>query len=134
MRRGSASERPSRRDSGALILSYVIVMPVFLTALMFIAQASLWFLARSAALAAARQGVDAARIPGSSTAAGQAAALQFAQRSASGFLLSPGASAAGSTATTITITVRGQAPSIVPGIPIDVTQVAQAPVERFTTP
>src|SRR5450755_658767 len=134
MRRGPVSERRARRDSGALLLSYIIVMPAFLASLMFIAQASLWYLARSAALAAARQGVDAARVPGSSRAAGQTAALQFAQGSASGFLLNPAASAAGSTATTITITVSGQSPSIVPGIPVNVTQVVQAPVERFTTP
>ncbi|HEY5015293.1 MAG TPA: pilus assembly protein [Streptosporangiaceae bacterium] len=134
MRRGPDSERLSRRDSGALLLSYIIVMPAFLASLMFIAQASLWYLARSAALAAARQGVDAARVPGSSTSAGQNAALQFAQRSASGFLLNPGTSANGSTATTITITVSGRAPTIVPGMLLNVTQVAQAPVERFTTP
>jgi hypothetical protein len=122
------------RDAGALTLSYVIIVPVFLAALMVIAQAAMWYLARSAALAAARQGVDAARVEGSSPAAGQAAALSFAQNSASGYLLGATASTGGSSATTIVITVSGSVPSLVPGVPITVTQVAQGPVERFTTP
>jgi Flp pilus assembly protein TadG len=122
------------RDSGALTLSYVIIVPVFLLALMVITQAAMWYLARSAALAAARQGVDAARVQGSSPGAGATAALAFAQRSASGYLLGPAASSGGSTAATIVITVTGSVPSLVPGVPITVSQVAQAPVERFTTP
>ena len=122
------------RDRGALTLSYVIIVPVFLLSLMVIAQAAMWFLARSAALAAARQGVDAARIQGASAGAGTTAALTFAQTSAAGYLLSPAASTGGSSATTIVITVTGRVPSLVPGVPITVSQVAQAPAERFTTP
>ena len=125
-------DRRPPRDSGALTLSYVIIVPVFLAALMVIVQASLWYLARSAALAAARQGVDAARIPNSSTGAGVTAAVQFARSSASGFLLDP--SASGSGGNTIVITVTGKVPSLVPGLPIQVRQVARAPKERFTTP
>ena len=122
------------RDRGALTLSYVIIVPVFLLSLMVIAQAAMWFLARSAALAAARQGVDAARVQGASAGAGTTAALTFAQTSAAGYLLSPAASTGGSSATTIVITVTGRVPSLVPGVPITVSQVAQAPAERFTTP
>jgi len=126
--------RRPRDDAGALTLSYVIIVPVFLLALMVVAQAAMWYLARSAALAAARQGVDAARVEGSSAGAGSAAALSFAQTSASGYLLGPRANDDGSSATTIVITVTGRVPSLVPGVPITVSQVAQAPVERFTTP
>ena len=70
----------------------------------------------------------------STPAAGRSAATNFAQRSASGYLLGPSASTAGSSATTIVITVSGHVPSLVPGVPITVSQVAEAPVERFTTP
>ena len=77
--------------------------------------------------------MDAARVSGAQPGAGQAAAYEFATSSASGYLRnvkvaklpSPGA---------ITIRVRGRVASLVPGLPIIVTQVAQAPVERFTTP
>jgi Flp pilus assembly protein TadG len=124
----------TRRDSGALTLTYVIIVPVFLLIIMIIVQAAMWFLARSAALAAARQGVDAARVQPVSTAAGVAAADSFASRAAPGYLLNPQASATNSSAVTIVISVTGNVPSLVPGLPIRVTQVAAAPVERFTAP
>jgi hypothetical protein len=131
---GRPGARAGRRDTGALILGYVIVVPAFLLAMMVVTQAALWYLARSAALAAARQGVDAARVMHSTPAAGRTAARDFAQRSASGYLLGPSASTVGSTATTIKITVSGHVPSLVPGVPIRISQVAEGPVERFTAP
>lgn len=123
-----------RGDRGALTLSYVVIVPVFLLVVMAIAQTSLWYLARQAALAAARQGTDAARAQHAPLDAGPRAALAFARQSASGYLLSPAATTAGSGAATVEVTVRGQAPSLVPGIVIQVQQVARAPVEQFTTP
>jgi len=117
-------------DTGALTLSYVIIVPVFLMAVMVIAQASLWFLARQAALAAARQGANAARVTGALPGAGPDAAVAFARSAASGYLLSP----SGSTAATIQIRVTGQVPSIVPGLVVRVTEAAQAPVEKFAAP
>jgi Flp pilus assembly protein TadG len=126
--------RPPDRDRGALTLSYVIIVPVFLAAVMVIVQASLWYLARQAALAAARQGADAARVLDATPGAGPRAALQFARSAGSGYLLSPAATAAGSTATTIQVRVTGRVPSLVPGLAISISQVVQAPVERFTTP
>jgi Flp pilus assembly protein TadG len=125
--------RRARQDSGALTLSYVIIVPVFLFAVMIMIQIALWFLARSAALAAARQGVSAARVQPVSLAAGRNAARAFARTSGAGFLLAPHAFPS-RTATTIVITVTGHVPSLVPGLPIRVTQAAEAPVERFTTP
>lgn len=123
-----------RGDRGSLTLSYVLVVPVFLLALMVIVQVALWFLAREAALAAARQGADAARAQGASLAAGPSTALAFAQHDSSGYLLRPAASSAGSTRGTVQITVTGRAPSLVPGLSLAVRQVARVPVERFTTP
>jgi Flp pilus assembly protein TadG len=59
-RRPGPPRRPGRAgnrgDKGALTLTYVIIVPVFLVAVMVIVQTSLWYLARQAALAAARQG------------------------------------------------------------------------------
>ncbi len=121
-------------DAGALTLSYVIIVPVFLMAVMVIAQASLWFLARQAALAAARQGADAARVSGALPGAGPTAALAFARSAASGYLLSPTANGAGSTAATVDIQVSGRVPTIVPGLVVTVTEAVQAPVEKFAAP
>jgi Flp pilus assembly protein TadG len=121
-------------DAGALTLSYVIIVPVFLVAVMVIVQASLWYLARQAALAAARQGVDAARVQNAPLDAGPRAALAFARTVASGYLLAPAADTPGSGPATVEVRVTGQVPSLVPGIVIKVQQVARAPIEQFTTP
>jgi Flp pilus assembly protein TadG len=132
--RSAGCRRKGGSDTGALTLSYVIIVPVFLMAVMVIVQASLWFLARQAALAAARQGADAARVSGALAGSGPSAALAFARSAASGYLLSPSASGAGSTAATVQIRVTGQVPSIVPGLVVRVTEAAQAPVEKFAAP
>jgi Flp pilus assembly protein TadG len=125
---------PARRDDGALILTYVIIVPVFMLAIMVIIQGALWYLAREAALAAARQGADAARVRGAAAGAGPEAALAFARNDASGYLLGPAATDQGSTKTTIQIRVTGHVPTFVPGLDINISQVVQAPVEQFVAP
>ena len=128
---GSLASHARRNDRGALTLSYVAVLPFLFLVVMVIVQASFWFLAREAALAAARQGADAARVLGASTAAGPAAALAFARQSGSGYLDNPAVSSAGSTATTVSVTVTGRAPTLVPGLVVRVSETVQAPVEEF---
>lgn len=132
--RGLRHRPRGRRDDGALILSYVIVVPVFMLAVMVIIQGALWYLAREAALAAARQGVDAERVRGATAGAGPRAALAFARNDASGYLLGPSATDLGSTPTTIQIKVTGHVPTFVPGLAINITQVVRAPVEKFVAP
>jgi hypothetical protein len=128
--------RPGRsRDGGALSLGYVVLVPVFMLSLMLIAQGAVWYLAEQAALAAARQGVDAARVQGGTPGAGVRAADSFARSSASGFLLSPSATAAGSSARTAVIMVTGTVPTIFPGVRLPAIHArVAAPIEKFTTP
>jgi hypothetical protein len=114
-----------------MTLSYVIILPVFLAGIMTIAQVSVWYLARQAALAAARHGADVARTANPPPGSGAQAAVAFAMSAAPGFLLSPSASIQISANHTVTVTVTGQAPSLVPGLPISVSEVVTAPVERF---
>ena len=121
-----------RRDDGALTLSYIVLIPVFLAGIMMIVQACVWYLARETAIAAARQGADVARTAHPPPGSGAAAAVIFARKAAPGFLLGPSASAAGSSAVTVRITVTGRVPSLVPGMVIKVSEVVTAPVERFT--
>jgi Flp pilus assembly protein TadG len=126
--------RPPRRwrqDDGALTLTYVIVLPCVLLFIMVLVQAAFWFLARDAALAAARQGADAGRAYGAEASAGRIAALAFARQAGDGYLLDPQASSAGSSGTTIAITVRGHVPSFVPGVVVRISETVQAPVEEF---
>jgi hypothetical protein len=96
-----------------------------------IVQASVWYLARETALSAARHGADVARTSDPSPGAGAYAAVTFARSVAPGFLTRVSATAGGSTAVTVKITVTGQAWSLVPWAVIKVTEVATAPVERF---
>jgi Flp pilus assembly protein TadG len=123
--------RLRREDRGALTLSYVAVLPFVFLIIMVAIQASFWFLARDAALAAARQGADAARALNAPRSAGPAAALAFARQAGQGYLDNPAASAAGSTSSTVSITVSGQVPSFVPGLVARVTETVQAPAEEF---
>jgi len=118
-------------DRGALSLSYVIVLPFVFILLLAMVQASLWWLGRDAALAAARQGADAARQLDAARSAGPAAAIAFARQAGNGYLFDPAASLTGSTATTVAVTVTAQVSSLVPGLPIHVAETAQAPVEEF---
>jgi TadE-like protein len=119
-------------DRGALTLSYVVVIPVFLASIMVIVQACVWYLARETAIAAARQGADIARTAHPPPGRGAAAAVAFARRAAPGFLLGPAATASGSSAATIRIVVTGRVPSLVPGLVLTVSETVTAPVERFT--
>jgi Flp pilus assembly protein TadG len=118
-------------DRGALILSYVAVLPFLFLFIMVLIQASFWFLARDAALAAARQGADAARALDAPRAAGPAAALAFARQAGQGYLDDPAASDTGSTGSTISITVSGHVPSVIPGLVVHVAETVQAPAEEF---
>jgi Flp pilus assembly protein TadG len=118
-------------DRGALSLSYAVILPIVLLFIMIVIQASFWYLARQAALAAARQGADAARVVGGSAEAGRAAALAFAQHSGAGYLIDPSASTGGSTPSTVAVTVTGHVPTFVPGLVVHVSETAQAPVEEF---
>ena len=131
MNRASPLTKLCRDDRGALTLSYVAALPFVFLVIMVAIQTSLWFLARDAALAAARQGADAGRALDASRSAGPAAALAFARQAGQGYLENPVASAAGSTSSTVSITVSGQVPSFVPGLVVQVTETVQAPAEEF---
>jgi Flp pilus assembly protein TadG len=122
---------PDRGDSGALTLSYVIVFPVVLFALMFIVQAALYYMAQNLALAAARKGADVAREFNSTDGAGSAAALSLIRQDGSGMLPTLHQPVVTPTGTTVTVTVTGQAWSLLPGLPVRVSETVQEPIERF---
>jgi TadE-like protein len=123
--------RLRRNDYGALTLSYVAVLPLVFLFIMAATQTSFWFLARDAALAAARQGADAARALNAPRAAGPVAALAFARKAGQGYLDDPVATVTRSTGSTVSITVSGRVPSFVPGLVVQVSETVQAPAEEF---
>ena len=119
-------------DRGDTSIEMAIVFPFVILFTMMIVQACMWYYAREVAQSAAREGVVAARTYGSSASTGVARADQAAARLGGNSLGNPHASSAGSTATRITITVTGLAPSLIPGVPgFSVHQSASAPVEKW---
>jgi hypothetical protein len=118
-------------DRGSLTLSYVAVLPFLFLFIMAMIQASFWFLARDAALAAARQGADAARVLHAPSSAGRSAALSFARIAGKGYLFDPTVVEAGTSSRTVAITVSGRVPSFVPGLVVRVSETVLAPVEEF---
>ncbi|HUD37549.1 MAG TPA: TadE family protein [Streptosporangiaceae bacterium] len=118
-------------DGGALTLGYVLIVPIFMLGILTIVQTSVWYLARETALAAARQGADVARTSQPPPGNGAAVAASFARSAAPGFLTGVSASAGGTTAQTVRITVTGRVPALVPWTVLTVTEVVTAPVERF---
>ena len=119
-----------RADTGALTLSYLIVFPAVLFAIMVIVQASLYYVAHNLALAAARQGADVAREYNSSDAAGASAALALINQDGSG-MLAGAAAVATRTGTTVTVTVSGTAWSVLRLLPDSVHEAVKEPIERF---
>ena len=135
----SMRQPPGRRprpdhETGSVSLEIAILAPALLLLIFSIVQAGLWFYARSLALAAAQEGVAAARSYGASPDAGTSRSRSFIDQQAGDSLTQTVVSSAGSTPTLIRIQVSGRALSVFPGIPgIQVTQSADGPVERFTT-
>jgi Flp pilus assembly protein TadG len=123
---------PDRQDTGALTLSYVIIFPAVLFAIMVIVQASLYYMAHNLALAAAQQGADVARQYNSTDGAGAAAAQALINQDGSGMLTDQRVTATRQDQdTTVQVTVTGRAWSLVPGLPVAVRETVQEPVERF---
>ena len=130
--RGALLKRALSREAGALTLSYVLIVPVFLIGIMTIVQASIWFLAKDSVLAAARHGADVARTSQPPPGSGAQAAISFATSSTSTFLSDVAASATVTNGRrTVRVSVSARIPSLVPGLKIGVREVVTAPIERF---
>ncbi|WP_216699332.1 TadE family protein [Actinotalea ferrariae] len=122
------------RDAGSASVEVAILFPVVLLVITAIVQYGLWFHARSIALAAAQEGVTAARLYQADPAAGPDRARAFVETHGSDTLTEVTATATVPGRDQIGIQVTGRALSLLPGIPgLAVSQSAEGPVERFTT-
>ncbi|MCX5215699.1 pilus assembly protein [Kitasatospora sp. NBC_00240] len=117
------------RDSGALSLELAIVFPAVMLMIFTIIQAGLWYHARNVALSAAQRGVERARVQGASLGDGTSVTNSFLDRAGASI---SGRSVSGSDGNTVTITVRGQVNTWIPGLSIPVDQHASAARERLT--
>jgi Flp pilus assembly protein TadG len=125
-----APHRPGGPDDGSGTLEFVILIPVLLLVLFGITQGAFWYHARNLALAAATEGLQTARTEQGTPAKGEQAATSFLARAGG---LDTSTVAIDKTPTTVTVTVTGTAPSILPGLMnLSVSQTATGPVERFT--
>lgn len=115
-------------------LETAILVPAVLLLVMVAIQTGLWYYGRSVALAAAQEGVSAGRVEGATVFQATDAAEDFAATQGRGMLGQATVSTAGSSATRIQVSVSGQIVSLIPGVPIAVSQEASGPVERWTRP
>ena len=125
--------RAGRDERGSATLQLVVVLPLLFAALFVGVQAAVWYHARTLAYAAAQVGATAAAAEHASAKDGIAAATRFAQTKG-GDVLTGTIVNGRRTATTVTVSVRGIALSVIPGTKIRVDQSASAPVERITGP
>jgi Flp pilus assembly protein TadG len=126
---------PRRDEAGSGTVELVVVFPVLLLVVLGLVQGGLHWHARNVAMAAAQEGVAAARVEGSGAAAGEARARAFLDRAGGAELLAGTAVTARRDAVTTEVTVSGTSPSIVPGVPgWRLAASAAGPVERYRRP
>jgi Flp pilus assembly protein TadG len=111
-------------------IEYAIIALPMLIVTFAVIQASMVFYARMIAQAAAVQGADSARYYQASTSASRLRALAFISDIGPG--LSDPQVTQTTTATSVTVTVRGRVVTFVPGWTITVSERATGPIERTT--
>lgn len=126
--------RGRSQDRGSVTLETAILFPAVLLLVMVAVQTGLWYYGRSVALAAAQEGVAAGRVEGATVFHAADAAAAFAVDQGRGMLGEATVSTTGSSANRIRVSVSGQIVSLIPGVPIAVSQEASGPVERWTRP
>jgi Flp pilus assembly protein TadG len=132
VKRQAPGSRTSQ-ERGSATVEAAIIFPVVLLLIFGIIQGALWFHARHVALGAAQEGarVAAAEDGGS----GEDRAREFITNLTGGTLIRHLIIRESATTQIATVTVNGQAPSLIPGVDgLPVSQTATASVERFTWP
>ena len=126
---------PPRRwlsdDRGTSPIELAILLPVIILALFASIQVAMYFIARSAALAAAQEAVAVQRVFGAGKDTGQLAGKKLLDTGQAGDFLTGYAVSTAQCPSDggITITVTGQAPGLIPGFPIHVTATAHGTCE-----
>ncbi|MFE9832578.1 TadE/TadG family type IV pilus assembly protein [Streptomyces halstedii] len=124
---------PQRDDRGFASAEFAVLAVVILALVFSAIQVGLYFHARKVAQSAARQGVESGRQFASSPSDGVAQAQNYLARFG-GSVRGASVTSTGSSTEEVRITVRGNVATLVPGLELTVTQHAEAPIERWTTP
>ena len=121
-------------DRGAMTISLAIVFPAVLFVILLVVQAGLWWYAEQAALAAAREGVEAGRINGAPAGAGEQRAAEFVDRLGSVVELARAPEQTGGDPDMYQLSVTVKTLSLVPFADMAITKTATAPREKFVPP
>ena len=122
--------RAGDRQAGSATLGLVVAFPALLGLILLTVQAGLLIHARHLAQAAAVEGLRQVRLYGGSTGDGRATATAFLTQTGAD-LLSGVTVTATRGPTTAAVTVTGTALSLLPGVPLHVTEEAVGPIEQF---
>jgi Flp pilus assembly protein TadG len=122
-----------RGERGSATLEIAVLFPAVLLATFGLIQGALYYHARNVALAAATDGLTAARARTGNGEQGRQVAVAFLERAGGEEVLLNSSVSSTRSVTTATVTVTGRTLSLVPGLAgWSVTQTASGPVERFT--
>ncbi|MFC5928615.1 TadE family protein [Cryobacterium melibiosiphilum] len=129
IRRTTAPRRGSGAERGSQTIEALLILPVLFGIFFVIIQGAVWVHAGNIAQAAASSAYNAARLfeatPDDGIAAGNATAT------GSGMVLSGAVVTVGRTPTEVSVTVTGNAPTLVPGWNTAVERSVTGPVERW---
>ncbi|MEV6905981.1 TadE/TadG family type IV pilus assembly protein [Amycolatopsis sp. NPDC051071] len=117
-------------DRGEVTVELVIATPLLLLALLAIIQFAVWSHATHVAQAAASQALAAARVQHGTAGAGHAAGRRLLDDLAAGPLRGPQLSVTRD-ATSVSVSVRGEAATVLPGVQLHVHAESAGEVERF---
>lgn len=123
------AQRRENGERGTSTVETVVIYPVILLLIFTMVQAGLWYHSREVALHAANAASVAASAENASDGQGQAAATAFVNRA--GALREAGVSVSRG-AETVTATVTGRSPSLIPGMQLPlITQSSTSAIERY---
>ncbi len=119
-----------RGDSGSASTEVVIAMPALLLLVLASVHVGLWYHARHIASAASEEGARAARYAGSTDTDGETKANQFIDQLGPNVMLGRQITVT-RTATSVTVTVAGHSPAVIPGLTMDLSASTTSPLETF---
>ncbi len=130
-RQARRATRARHGDEGAASTELVVATPLIMIMLLVVVQLAVWGWAEQVASAAARRGVDAARLAGADPQAAQTTAGLITSQIGGGVLTHPQITVTQTSPTLLTVTVTGSAIRYLPGLGLHVSARATAPREAF---
>ena len=116
------------RDERGAVTAHVAVVPAVVALFFLVVQVGLWFHGRTVATAAAQHGLETARVAHGSAGAGEATVHEFVGQVGGVELRSVSVQRS---VTEVTVTVNGDAVTVLPFFDVPITVTVEGPVERI---